>query len=199
MQSLLTLCLLPAVAVLAQDSFNVHLALSSDPTRMFVSWRSSASDSSAAVQWGSASGKLTESANASSWTFTDSSTGRAYFMHKATMTGLTPGAQVFYSAGSSGVEHSFTATRSPSQFSESAPLRLAWFGDLGWQNAQALDYLVKDAAKGLYDAQIHVGGEACLGSGALHPSGLRKCVAHPSFPPLPCYFPPHTHTDLHYR
>jgi len=100
--------------------------------------------------------------------------------------GLTPGAQVFYSAGSSGVEHSFTATRSPSQFSESAPLRLAWFGDLGWQNAQALDYLVKDAAKGLYDAQIHVGGEACLGSGALYPSGLRKCVAHPSFPPLPC-------------
>jgi len=159
-----SLLLLSAAAVAAaQDdvSFNVHLALSSDPTQMFVSWRTNSSAAPATVAFGSAPGALTNLASGASWTFTDT-TSRAYYLHRATLTGLSPGARVFYRAGgAASAVSSFLATRSPSQFSDSAPLRIAWLGDLGYTNGQALDYLLKESAAGTFDHSVHVGVYAC--------------------------------------
>ena len=81
--------------------------------------------------------------------------------NQATMTGLTPGATVFYRVGSAdgwSSVASFTATRT--NFSEQAPLRIGWFGDLGVDNAQALDFIKDEAAKGVFDHVVHVGDYA---------------------------------------
>lgn len=154
---LLSLAVATAAALSADDApFFVHLALSSDPTRMFVSWRTNSSTSPATVAWGSTPGALTSTAPATSWLFTDG--GRPYYFYQATMTGLAPGSKVYYApAQAGGAPRSFTATRSAAQFSEAAPLKIAWLGDLGYVNGQALDYLLKDAAKGTFDHYIHVG------------------------------------------
>lgn len=76
------------------------------------------------------------------------------------MTNLTPGATVFYTVGGpSNVSstHSFVATRV--NFA-SAPLRIAWIGDLGYANAQAVDFLSQEALAGVYDHIVHVGDYA---------------------------------------
>jgi phosphodiesterase/alkaline phosphatase D-like protein len=78
------------------------------------------------------------------------------------MTGLTPGATVFYQIGSpDGVSAttSFNATRT--DYSPEAPLRIAWFGDLGVDNAQALPFIQAEAAQGVFDHVVHVGDYAC--------------------------------------
>jgi len=141
-----------------------HLSLSSDPTRMHVQWTSAQGAVSGApfVRWGASSGALTNSAAGASWDWKDPSTGRPYTFNQATMTGLTPGATVFYQVGSpDGVSEttSFNATRT--DFSPEAPLRIAWSGDLGVDNAQALPFIQAEAAQGVYDHVVHVGDYAC--------------------------------------
>ena len=145
-----------ALAQPAPEARYVHLSLSTDPTMMFVQWRGgdAAPISDATVQWGAAPGRLTQSSNGTAWSFTDG--GRTYYLARATMSGLTPGQVTYYAVGGDSTVYNFTATRA--HFSEAAPLRLAWFGDLGWQNAQALPYLIQEAAAGAFDHFIHVGG-----------------------------------------
>lgn len=150
--------LLSALAVLsrAQDNvpFFVHLALSSDPTQMFVSWRTNSSTASATVSYGLSPGSLTQLATGSSWSFADSDTGREYYLHRAAMTGLVPGGRYYYQPANAGTVSSFLATRSREQFNTSAPLRIAWLGDLGWSNGQALPYLLASTE---FDHFTHVG------------------------------------------
>lgn len=134
----------------------VHLALGTDPTSMNVEWYSEPGDilgdGSSVVQWGAAPTKLTSSANGTNVTMTDPDTARVYSFSVATMTGLDPGSTVFYRVGNpldgwSSV-YSFVATRT--DFAD-VPLRVGVFGDLGWQNAQALAYLETEAASGNFD------------------------------------------------
>ena len=153
----LALCALP-LAQAAQDAYYTHLALSSDPTVMYVQWRTDVAASAATVRWGAAPGALTQTSTGTAWAFTDG--GRTYNLRRATMSGLAPGELVYYSVGASAAVGNFTATRAPAQITEERPLKIAWFGDLGWQNAQALPYLVAEAAAGNFDHYVHVGG-AC--------------------------------------
>lgn len=142
----------------ADDStpYFTHLALSSDASKMHVSWRTNSSNSSLNVAWGLSPTSLTQGASGLAWTFTDS-TQRAYYLHRATLVGLTPGSRYFYRVGGAGAVSSFLATRAREQFSTAAPLRIAWLGDLGYTNGQALSYLVKEAAAGTFDHYVHVG------------------------------------------
>lgn len=123
--------ILSALSAAAAAVSHVHLALSSDPTRMFVQWTtSSALATENAATYGASPSSLTSVAQGNAWTFTDS-TGRNYYFHKATMTGLTPGATVYYNVGgASGTSAttSFVATRT--NYTD-APLTIAWIGDLG--------------------------------------------------------------------
>jgi len=90
---------------------------------------------------------------------TDPDTGRVYTFNTATMFGLEAGSTVFYRVGNpldgwSSV-YSFVATRT--DFADGAlPLRVGVFGDLGWQNAQALAYLETEAAFGNFDFVVSV-------------------------------------------
>ena len=144
-------------------SYN-HLALSSDATAMHVQWTSAQGAVTGAprVQWGATASGLTNSAAGVSWDWKDPSTGRPYTFNQATMTGLAPGATVYYSVGSAdgmSAVTSFVATRT--NFSTEAPLRIAWFGDLGVDNAQALSFIQAEAAQGVFDHVVHVGDYAC--------------------------------------
>ncbi len=130
---------------------HVHLALSSDTTRMFVQWASDSLPAAPVVQWGPTPA-LGRSAAGGAWSWADSSTRTVRFESNATMTGLTPGQQVFYRVGDAATGFSpvksFNATRSRAQFSTAAPQVVAWIGDLGVANAQSLPYLAAEAATG---------------------------------------------------
>ena len=167
MMRICALLLASAAAQTPSDApFHIHLALSSDPTKMFVSWRTNSSASPTAIRWGASAGALTQSSAATYWLYTDSApsgstTGpRDYHFYRGTLSGLAPGARVFYTVGASAVA-SFVATRSREQFNASAPLRIAVLGDLGYTDGQALAYLLQDAAAGTFDHFTHVGDYAC--------------------------------------
>lgn len=145
----------------------VTLGLSSDPTRMNVQWQTPTTGGvlgagTSTVQWGTSPRSLTSSSAGYNWTFTDSSTGRAYSLHAASMTGLAPGATYFYRVGDAldgwSAVNNFRATRT--DFSEAAPQVVAVIGDMGWTNAQALAYLETEVAQGNLDYVLHVGDYA---------------------------------------
>ena len=147
----------------ARPVSKVHLALSSDPTRMFVSWMAAqgpASGGVAQVIWGTSRDALTSSAPATNVTWSDATSKSNRSLFSATMTGLTPGSTVYYQVGDAidGVSDvlSFMATRSAAQLA-AVPLKMAWIGDLGLTNGQALPYLQAEVAAGVYDHVTHVG------------------------------------------
>jgi phosphodiesterase/alkaline phosphatase D-like protein len=157
-----------ALAAASRPVSNVHLALSSDPTQMHVQWTSAQGDvlgaGDSTVQWGASPRALTSSAAGFNWTWVDSSTSRKYTANEATMAGLAPGSTYFFRVGSSldgwSAVNSFVATRTAAQITPEAPLRIAWFGDLGWLYAQALPFLQTEVAQGAFDHVVHVGDYA---------------------------------------
>ena len=144
---------------------NVHLALSSDPTRMHVQWTSAPGDvlgnGSSTLQWGVGPRALTSSAAGRNFSYTSPDTKRVYTFNGGTMTGLQPGGAYFYRVGDPldgwSAVSSFVATRSAAQFTTGAPLVIGWLGDMGWADAQALGYVQTEAALGMYDHIVHVG------------------------------------------
>jgi acid phosphatase type 7 len=163
-RTLLLVLLLPALSLASRVISNVHLALLSDATQMNVQWVTGPGEilgnGTSTVQWGpSPRSSLPFSTLGYNWTYSFS--GRNYTFNAGVMTGLTPGQTYFYRVGDpidgwSSV-FSFQATRT--DFSE-APLRMAWFGDMGWYNAQSLPYLQTEAMEGNMDLYVHVGDYA---------------------------------------
>ena len=149
---------------------NVHLALSTDVTQMHVQWTSYPGDilgnDTSTVQYGTSPRLLTSQVFGYQFNFTDvqGNITRKYFLNAATMTGLTPGAQYFYRVGDDldgwSSVYNFVATRSPQMITPEAPLKIAWFGDMGWYYAQALAYVQTETAQGVYDHVTHVGDYA---------------------------------------
>ena len=129
---------------------------------MNVEWYSEPGDTlgdgAVVVEWGLAPTKLSNNATGANFSMTDPDTGRVYTFNIATMTGLASATTVFYRVGNpldgwSSV-YSFVATRV--DYSEK-PMVVGVFGDLGWQNAQALAYLQTEVAQGAFDFVVHVG------------------------------------------
>lgn len=157
---------LASLGLAARAVSKVHLALSSDPSRMFVQWMSAqgpVNGGTPQVQWGTSSGALTNTAAASNWTWIDAASQTARTNNIATLTGLVPAAVYYYRVGDpvdgwSAVLR-FVATRSAANISTAKPLTIAWIGDLGLTNGQALPYLQAEVAKGVYD----VSGAAPVG------------------------------------
>ena len=166
--ALAALALAAPLASASRPVSNVHLALSSDPTRMFVQWTSAQGDvlgaGDSTVQWGASPRALTSSAAGSNFSYVDPSSSRKYTFNSATLTGLAPGATYFYRVGSEldgwSAVNNFVATRTAAQISPEAPLRIAWFGDLGWLYAQSLPYIQTEASQGAFDHVVHVGDYA---------------------------------------
>jgi Purple acid Phosphatase, N-terminal domain len=163
MRASLSLILIFSSAVLAgRPVSKVHLTMNDDRSKMSVQWRSDLGDilgqGTSTVQYGLSPRNLDNSNLGYNWTFMDPTTLRNYTMNIATMTGLVPGTSYFYRVGDPldgwSPIFSFQATRT--SFDEANPLKIAWYGDMGWTNAQALPYLQTDAY--MYDVMLHVGG-----------------------------------------
>jgi hypothetical protein len=153
------LCAAAASTVVAAPQY-LHLSLGATPAEMNVQWRLPGAGGKPTVQWGPSPSSLINSAPAGqTWSFADSSTGRSYAFALATMTGLTPGSTVYYRAsdntGAWSPVASFNATRA--SFSAADPLVIAWLGDMGLTNAQALERLNTDATAGVFDYIVDVG------------------------------------------
>ena len=158
----------------------VHLGLSSDPTRLFVQWTYTAAGAAQSATYGETPSNLNMTAAGSSWSWSDSNTGRTYHHAIATMTGLMPGAVFYYRVGGGGDASPVLraqATRAAAQFSTAAPLVIGWLGDLGVANAQALPYLVNETGLDLF---IHVSWEAPEAGTA--PADHRRRASYPPSP-----------------
>ena len=177
---LLALCALSRASC-SRPPAHVQLSPSSDATKMHVQWTTSVlpwpasrddvlGSGVSTVQYGSALRAAAgggawawRSVTGSNWTWQDvlSPTNRTYTHHFATLTGLEPGQVYHYRVGAPldgwSAIASFRASRSRESVSESAPLALLLFGDMGWTNAQALSYLQDEAAA------AHVDLLMCLG------------------------------------
>ena len=139
---------------------NIHLGVSSEPSQLFVQWTLAGSGADTQrVEYGTSPSALTGSAVARVWSWADASTGRSYTHAAATLSELAPGSVVYYKVGSDDGWSAITktvATRAPADFSEAAPLKIGWLGDLGLVNDQALPYLLNETL----DLFIHVGDYA---------------------------------------
>lgn len=161
--------------------------MSSDPSRLFVQWTlTGAGADTQRAEYGATPSSLTSTAPARVWTWADASTGRQYTSAVATLDGLTPGAAFYYRVGSADGWSAVTrsaATRAPAGFSEAAPLRIGWLGDLGVVNDQALPYLLNETGLDLF---IHVGDckPHMRAARAAH-SPIRVAYSPCSSPPLP--------------
>jgi hypothetical protein len=180
---LLVLCVL-ASASSSRPPTHVQLSPAPDATAMHVQWTTSVlpwpasrndvlGSGVSTVEFGSAlrarSGDgawAWRSVTGSNWTWQDalSPTNRTYTHHFATMTGLVPGQVYHYRVGAPldgwSAIASFRASRAPEAVSEDAPLKLLFYGDLGWTNAQALSYLQDEAAAEYLDLLMCTGDYA---------------------------------------
>lgn len=168
----------------------VHLAPDSDVTVMHVQWSSAVGAAGIpVVQWGRSPSALTGSQAGYSWVWKDG--GRTYQANLASMSGLQPGSRVFYRVGCDqdgwSTVNNFTAIRSADSYTSMAPLRIAWLGDMGAANAQALPYLLKEATSFsffidvgdfAYDLDSSNGETGDLFQQSIEPITVSLCVVH---------------------
>jgi hypothetical protein len=137
----------------------IHLSWTNSTTEMAVTWVSWWAGSMTLVKYGvSGSGSFNASVSGVATEFVDPSSffGTTRYIHRAVMTGLTPGASYDYYVedltyvGVSGT-HTFTARRIDNAWQQ----KFAVFGDFGYFNAESLS-LLKDLMP-RYDAVVHNG------------------------------------------
>lgn len=87
--------------------------------------------------------------------FIDGSNKHKQYIHRVSLTNLTPDSKYVYHCGSNlGWSSQFWFKTPP--LSDWSP-NIAIFGDMGNENAQSLPYLQEETQRGLYDAILHVG------------------------------------------
>ena len=176
----LALCLvgLSAVAADAVAAEQLHVAYGAQNDSMVVCWATKnvspeLTASAQVVRWGLAG------SDRRTWTTLPASTSsvKAYFKHRATLTGLAPGEAYEYEVGdnttASFVRSSFRSRRLDLDWSP----RLAMFGDLGWTNDQVLPLLSEEAALGDVDAIVLFGDMVYWANGESENAFMRDVSA----------------------
>ncbi|XP_074654205.1 acid phosphatase type 7-like isoform X2 [Tubulanus polymorphus] len=135
----------------------IHLSYGGNPTEMVVTWvtLNDTGTNGTLLEYGKQ--QLSTMVHGKSTAFRDGgSEHRILYMHRATMTTLTPGQKYFYHVGGetgwSNIFH-FTAMKAGTQWSP----RLAVYGDFGSKNAQSLARLQEETLKGHFDSILHIG------------------------------------------
>eukprot|EP00058_Branchiostoma_floridae_P011296 XP_002596784.1 hypothetical protein BRAFLDRAFT_73700 [Branchiostoma floridae] len=146
------------VSVIKRDIYGgwpqqVHLSYAGSASEMMVTW-STANKTDSVVEYGE--GGLVKTARGSSVEFEDGGDEhRVQYIHRVTLTGLTPGHTYMYHCGSMEGGWSdlfvFTAMKEGTDWSPS----FAAFGDMGNENAQSLSRLQGDTQRGMYDFILH--------------------------------------------
>eukprot|EP00698_Gefionella_okellyi_P012731 TRINITY_DN3448_c0_g1_i1.p1 TRINITY_DN3448_c0_g1~~TRINITY_DN3448_c0_g1_i1.p1 ORF type:complete len:576 (+),score=64.75 TRINITY_DN3448_c0_g1_i1:121-1728(+) len=176
-----------AVATSNQVSFanyneplQVHLALTSIPSEMQVSWNTLDAQSPT-VHWGTTSGQYKFSASADSSTYTANdlcgapATTTGWMppgtLHNALLTGLTPSTRYYYIVGDAayGFSEEFSFISSP-EVAASAQFKFIAYGDMGkgevdgsmehWQEIPSLNttsYVQKEVQENNHTLVVHIG------------------------------------------
>uniref|UniRef100_A0A673MWX9 Purple acid phosphatase n=1 Tax=Sinocyclocheilus rhinocerous TaxID=307959 RepID=A0A673MWX9_9TELE len=124
---------------------------------MLVTW-STANKTESVVEYGLWGGKLfSHTAEGDASVFIDGGPeNRTMYVHRVTLTDLTPAASYVYHCGSdagwSDIFY-FTSLNESVSFSP----RFALFGDMGNENPQSLSRLQKETQMGMYDVILHIG------------------------------------------
>jgi hypothetical protein len=162
----LSLLFISSAAASASDPpEQIRLAVTGAPGELLVAWATSNESSapySPVVLWGNAPGSLTASANGSTHAGYVVFGVRSPRLHSAVMTGLAPGAPVFYSVGDgSGAGFSAVLRADGPRAGGAAavyPLSLAVYGDLGISNSAAtVGMLTRMAGASEIAMALHIG------------------------------------------
>jgi hypothetical protein len=194
---LLTLAALSASAAGPCVVDQVRLALAAEPSSMTVVWATGNTSTPAGyvgvVAYGAAPGALTStSAPGDSRNYTIDKQGSP-FLHMAALTGLTPGARVYYqivtAPGSPACAPSavlnFTATPAVGD-ARAFPIRVASYGDMGISHSKnTAAFLAELAAAGSVDLIVHAGDISYAGVFMCEKGGWGQALASPLPAPTP--------------
>jgi hypothetical protein len=130
----------------------IHLSLTSVPTEMVIDFVSTGSGTSASCAFGASPSTLTQTAVA-----TTSHTPTIGNISHALLTGLTPGARVYYSCSDGAVTSSVYDFVAGALLADDTPQRVAVFADFGVNDGFGLDQIAEDAQNSLFDFALHAG------------------------------------------
>ncbi|ROL51305.1 Acid phosphatase type 7 [Anabarilius grahami] len=159
MALLLLLCFcgsIAAVPPVGSQPEQVHISYPGVSTSMVVTW-TTVNKTESVVEYGVWGGKLfSHTAKGNSSVFINEGPEfRAVYIHRVTLSQLTPAAPYVYHCGSdagwSDIFY-FTSLNESASFSP----RFALFGDMGNENPQSLSRLQKETQMGMYDAILHI-------------------------------------------
>lgn len=133
----------------------VHLSLTSDPTQMVIDFVSTGSGASPSCSYGASPSALTQTAPA---TAARAAPAIGNVSH-ALLTGLSPGALVYYSCSDGYVASAVTSFRAGAvpAAGAGAPQRVAVWADFGVNDGFGLDQIAEDAIAGAFDFALHAG------------------------------------------
>ena len=178
----------------------IRLSLTSSNTEMMVSWATSNSSTpspyAAVVRYGPATGPgagvlsmASEPADSRSYSVCGALSPS---LHAAVMTGLTPGAQYYYSIDSKACGTTppavFTAPRLLGDAATAYPFRMLAYADMGISNSLYTAALIAEkVASGNVDIIIHA-GDICACEGPGQAAASSATTSHFSLTPLspPC-------------
>ncbi|XP_005095902.1 acid phosphatase type 7 isoform X2 [Aplysia californica] len=136
---------------------HIHISYGDLPSQMIITWSTPNKTDLSSVHYGRELLHLVNVEEGSSHIFVDGGTEkRSQYIHRVDLKGLTGNTTYYYKVRSEESESGAFYFRTMPEGQDWSP-RLAVFGDMGATNAQSLPRLELDAAKGMYDAVIHVG------------------------------------------
>ena len=173
---------LPSTAAGGPEQF--WLSLGSDPASMTITWLTANSDAST-VKFG-VNGQLTNTVTGTASTYTIGSYTSGY-IHIATMTGLTAGADYSYQVGGASTSAVMTFT-APRGVGAVYPFKLGAIGDLG-QTAYS-NSTVFHTLSGSPDVAFITGDLSCASKYCRHSPARVSALTAPcsNYPPAHCAF-----------
>eukprot|EP00002_Diphylleia_rotans_P009510 TRINITY_DN1982_c0_g2_i2.p2 TRINITY_DN1982_c0_g2~~TRINITY_DN1982_c0_g2_i2.p2 ORF type:complete len:520 (+),score=106.75 TRINITY_DN1982_c0_g2_i2:52-1611(+) len=147
----------------------VHLSLTTDPSRVWVMWVTFESTPVNAVRYGTSSGQFTSLAYGNETTYNAGETGWDGFVHEVLLTDLRPFTTYYYQVGDGRIwGKQFSFHTAPSH-TEPVPngLRYCTYGDMGTFmpfGFRVTEGIVKMHQKNPYDMLLHLGDIAYAGT-----------------------------------
>ncbi|KAL3281560.1 hypothetical protein HHI36_004768 [Cryptolaemus montrouzieri] len=133
----------------------IHISYGEKSGDIVVTWSTFNETKDSIVEYGI--GGLILQSNGTSVLFTDGGSAKhSQYIHKVTLSNLTPDRKYMYHCGSNLGWSNLFSFRSP-PLQENWQPHIAIYGDMGNENAQSLTRLQEETQREMYDAILHVG------------------------------------------